>query len=76
MSLDSFMNRTNNIVNILSLALGKDSASKRQIILSVNNEKAILPVTPPQGYEVKTAQNNETIDILDFGEAMFLVTQN
>ena len=31
MSLDSFMNRTNNIVNILSLALGKDSASKRQI---------------------------------------------
>lgn len=71
MSLDSFMNRANNIVNILSLALGKDSASKRQIILSVNNEKAILPVTPPQGYEVKTAQNNETIDILDFGEAMF-----
>lgn len=53
MSLDSFMNRANNIVNILSLALGKDSASKRQIILSVNNEKAILPVTPPKVMKLK-----------------------
>lgn len=69
MSLDSFMNKANNIVNILSLALGTESANKRQVILSSNNEKFIVPVTP-LNYEVKTAQDNETIDILDFGEAM------
>lgn len=69
MSLDSFMNKANNIVNILSLALGTESANKRQVILSSNNEKFIVPVTP-RNYEVKTAQDNETIDILDFGEAM------
>lgn len=69
MSLDSFMNKTNNIVNILSLALGTESANKRQVILSSNSEKFIVPVTP-LNYEVKTAQDNETIDILDFGEAM------
>ena len=69
MSLDSFMNKANNIVNILSLALGTESANKRQVILSSNNEKFIVPVTP-RNYEVKTAQDNETVDILDFGEAM------
>lgn len=69
MSLDSFMNKANNIVNILSLALGTESANKRQVILSSNSEKFIVPVTP-LNYEIKTAQNNETIDILDFGEAM------
>ena len=69
MSLDSFMNKTYSIVNLLSLALGNETAAKRQIILSSDNEKFTIPVTP-RSYEIKTAQNNETIDILDFGEAM------
>ena len=69
MSLDSFMNKTYSIVNLLSLALGNETAAKRQIILSSDNEKFTIPVTP-HSYEIKTAQNNEIIDILDFGEAM------
>jgi hypothetical protein len=69
MSLDSFMNKTYSIVNLLSLALGNETAAKRQIILSSDNEKFTIPVTP-RSYEIKIAQNNETIDILDFGEAM------
>lgn len=69
MSLDSFMNKAYSIVNLLSLALGNETAVRRQIILSSDNEKFTIPVTP-RGYEIKTAQNNETIDILDFGEAM------
>ncbi len=35
MSLDSFMNKAFNVVNLLSLALGSESASRRQIILSL-----------------------------------------
>ena len=69
MSLDSFMNKTYSIVNLLSLALENETAAKRQIILSSDNEKFTIPVTP-RSYEIKIAQNNETIDILDFGEAM------
>lgn len=69
MSLDSFMNKAFNVVNLLSLALGNETASKRQIILSSSNEKFTIPVTP-RSYEIKMAQNNETVDILDFGEAM------
>ena len=69
MSLDSFMNKAFNVVNLLSLALGSESASRRQIILSSDGEKFIIPITP-RSYEMKTAQNNETVDILDFGEAM------
>lgn len=69
MSFDSFMNKAFNVVNLLSLALGSESASRRQIILSSDGEKFIIPITPRR-YEMKTAQNNETLDILDFGEAM------
>lgn len=69
MSLDSFMNNTYNVVNLLSLALGSESAAKRQVILNADDEKFILPITP-RGYEMKTSQNNKTVDILDFGEAM------
>ena len=61
MSLDSFMNKAYNVVNLLSLALGNETTAKRQIILSSNNEKFTIPVTP-RSYEIKTAQNNETID--------------
>ena len=59
MSLDSFMNKAYSVVNLLSLALGNETAAKRQIILSSDNEKFTIPVTP-RSYEIKTAQNNET----------------
>lgn len=69
MSLDSFMNKAYSVVNILSLALGNESAARRQVVLSSGSEKFTIPITPRE-YEIKTSQNNETIDILDFGEAM------
>lgn len=69
MSLDSFMNRAYSVVNILSLALGNESAARRQVVLSSGSEKFTIPITPRE-YEIKTSQNNKTIDILDFGEAM------
>lgn len=69
MSLDSFMNKAYNVVNLLSLALGNESAARRQVVLSSGSEKFTIPITPRE-YEIKTSQNNETIDILDFGEAM------
>lgn len=69
MSLDSFMNKAYNVVNLLSLALGNESAVRRQVILSSNGEKLTIPITPRQ-YEIRTSQNNKIIDILDFGEAM------
>lgn len=69
MSLDSFMNKAYSVVNILSLALGNESAARRQVVLSSGSEKFTIPITPRE-YEIKTSQNNKTIDILDFGEAM------
>lgn len=69
MGIDKFMNNAYNIVNLLSLALGSNSNIRRQVILNSDGEKFILPITP-KGYEVKTSQNNKTVDILDFGEAM------
>lgn len=76
MGLDSFMNKAHNIVNILSLALGSETTEKRKVIISSQaetsedgEEKYTLPLTP-KGYQIKTSQNNKTIDILDFGEAM------
>lgn len=69
MSLDSFMNKSYSVVNILSLALGNESAARRQVVLSSDSEKFTIPITPRE-YEIKTSQNNKTLDILDFGEAM------
>ena len=69
MSLDSFMNKAYSVVNILSLALGNESAARRQVVLSSGSEKFTIPITPRE-YEIKTSQNNKTLDILDFGEAM------
>ena len=67
MSLDSFMNKAYSVVNLLSLALGNETAAKRQIILSSDNEK--FTIIFPQ-LRNKNSTKNETIDILDFGEAM------
>lgn len=64
MSLMSLWNQVNNIGGFL---LGGGGA-KRQVILSVEDEKFTLPITP-RVYKVQTEQNNRIVDIIDFGEA-------
>lgn len=67
MSLDSIMTGFGNLLTLVSAALG-GSAMHRQVILSCNAEKLILPVTPAS-YDMQTSQNNRTVDIIEFGEA-------
>lgn len=67
MSLDSLMTGFENLLTLVSAALGGGSMY-RQVILSCNAEKLILPVTPAS-YEMQTGQNNRIVDIIEFGEA-------
>ncbi len=64
----SIMSIWNTVNRLGSLALGGTTA-KRQVIMSCEGERFVLPVTPSR-FEVQTAQNNKTVDIIDFGEAM------
>ncbi len=45
----------------------------RTVILTVKEERLVLPVTPWK-YSVTTIQNNKVVDILDFGEAIIFGT--
>ena len=54
---------------VLANALIKDAREYRQVILSSNEDKFTLPVTPGK-YQVTTSQNNKIVDILDFGERL------
>ena len=62
------MNIWNTINTLGAFALG-GSNPKRQVIISQGGEKFTFPVTPSK-FEISTSQNNKTVDILDFGEAM------
>ena len=64
----SVMSIWSTVNNLGSLALGGTS-QKRQVIMSCEDEKFTFPVTPAK-FEVRTTQNNKTVDIIDFGEAM------
>lgn len=64
----SLMNLWGTVNGVATLAFG-GTTPKRQVILSQGSDKFTLPVTPIK-YEVQTAQNNKTVDIIDFGEAM------
>lgn len=64
----SIMSIWNTVNRLGSLALGGTTA-KRQVIMSCEGERFVFPVTPSR-FEVQTAQNNKTMDIIDFGEAM------
>lgn len=64
----SFMSLWSTANNLASLALGGNS-NKRQVIMSSEGEKFTFPVTPIK-FDVQTSQNNKTVDIIDFGEAM------
>ena len=46
MSLDSFMNKAYSVVNLLSLALGNETAAKRQIILSSTVKNSLFLLLP------------------------------
>ena len=70
MSLDSLMTGFGNLLTLVSAALG-GGCMYRQVILSCNAEKLILPVTPAS-YEMQTGQNNRTVDIIEFGEVIRL----
>lgn len=67
MSLDGTMNKFGSVINLLSLALGESSAVRRLVIMSCEDEKLTIPVTP-RGYDMKTSQNNKTVNVIDFGE--------
>lgn len=61
------LNIWNSFNNIGSYLMG-GGGSKRQIILSCEDDRLVIPVTP-KAYKVQTAQNNKIIDIIDTGEA-------
>lgn len=63
----SFLSMWNAFNNIGSYLLG-GVGDKRQIILSCNDDKFVIPVTP-RTYKVQTEQNNRVVDIIDYGEA-------
>lgn len=56
------------ILNVASILFG-GTAAKRQVILSCETEKIILPVTPRE-YEVATKQENKTVNVEQVGEAL------
>ena len=63
----SFLSIWNEINTLGSFILG-GGVSHRQIILSCDGERFVIPVTP-KTYKVETEQNNRVVDILDTGEA-------
>lgn len=63
----SFLSIWNELNNLGSFILGS-GVSHRQIILSCDGERFVIPVTP-KTYKVETEQNNRVVDILDTGEA-------
>jgi len=66
----SFMSLWNTVNNLGSVAMGGGGkSSRRQVIMSCEGEKFVFPVTPIK-FDVQTSQNNKTVDIIDFGEAM------
>lgn len=64
MSISTVWSTINNIGGYLLGGTG----SKRQMIISCEDDKFTLPVTPWK-YQVDTGQNNKVVDILDYGEA-------
>lgn len=58
----------NEVNNLGSYILGGNVADRRQIILSCDGDRFIIPVTP-KTYKVQTEQNNRVVDIIDTGEA-------
>jgi hypothetical protein len=59
-----------NVIEILSAALsGGTGGAYRQVILTHDTDKLILPVTPAT-YKVSTAQGNKTVGITQVGEAL------
>lgn len=65
----SFMTNIGRFLNLASFALGGGGTERRQFILSVDNEKLILPVTPWR-YNVKTGQGNKVVAVEQLGEAL------
>lgn len=63
----SFLSIWNEINTLGSFIFG-GGVSHRQIILSCDGERFVVPVTP-KTYKVETEQNNRVVDILDTGEA-------
>ena len=54
------------LLNILSLAVGTEGwRSRRQIIISAEKEKLILPVTPAK-YNVITGHQNKIVNIVQY----------
>ena len=65
----SFMTNVGKVLNLASFALGGEGTAQRQFILSSDDDKLILPVTPWK-YDVKTGQGNKVVGVEQLGEAL------
>ena len=65
----SFMTNVGRVLNLASFALGGEGTAQRQFILSSDDDKLILPVTPWK-YDVKTGQGNKVVGVEQLGEAL------
>ena len=65
----SFLSSLGDALDLLSALFGGTGFNRRAIILNCSGEKLTIPITPKE-YQVKTSQNNKTVDVIDFGEAL------
>lgn len=63
----SFISLWNSVNTLGSYLLG-GSGTRRSVVLTCDGDKFTLPVTPNK-YNVTTGQNNQVVDIIEFGEA-------
>lgn len=64
----SSWNALGTLLNVASMLFG-GTGSKRQISLSCDGEKVVLPVTPAK-YRVQTGQMNKVVSVEQLGEAL------
>jgi len=67
--MSKFVSGIGRALSLLSFAFGKGARELPTIIISQNEEKLVLPVTPVK-YEVGNEQGNKTVDITQIGEVL------
>ena len=67
--MSKFVSGIGRALSLLSFAFGKGARELPTIIISQDEEKLVLPVTPVK-YEVGNEQENKTVDITQIGEVL------
>ena len=67
--MSKFVSGIGRALSLLSFAFGKGARELPTIIISQDEEKLVLPVTPVK-YEVGNEQGNKTVDITQIGEVL------